>query len=72
VILFGEKTEEKAYLLFLRSEGIQCDMGQLMQKACAVIKGRGGGRSQQAQGGGPFADNLDSALQCAYDLILKS
>ena len=72
VILFGAKTAEKSYLLFLRSEGIQCDMGQLMQKACAVINGRGGGRSQQAQGGGPFADNLDLALQCAYDLILKS
>ena len=41
-------------------------MEKLMQNACAVIKGRGGGRPQQAQGGGPAADKLEAALQCAY------
>ncbi|CAB1058661.1 Alanyl-tRNA synthetase family protein [Olavius sp. associated proteobacterium Delta 1] len=66
LILFGAKAEGKASLFFLRSEGLACDMGKLMQDACAVINGRGGGRPQQAQGGGPATDKLDAALQCAY------
>jgi alanyl-tRNA synthetase len=69
VILFGAKAEGKASLFFLRSEELACDMGKLMQDACAVINGRGGGRPQQAQGGGPAADKLDKALRCAYELI---
>jgi alanyl-tRNA synthetase len=71
VILFGGKTQGKASLVFLRSEELDMDMGKLMQAACAVISGRGGGRPQQAQGGGPAADKLEEALQCAADLISK-
>jgi alanyl-tRNA synthetase len=65
VILFGVETQQKASLLFMRSDEINCDMGKLMQDACAVINGRGGGRPQQAQGGGPAADKLDEAIQSA-------
>jgi alanyl-tRNA synthetase len=71
VILFGSKTQGKASLVFLRSEELDMDMGELMQAACGVIDGRGGGRPQQAQGGGPTADKLEEALQCAADLISK-
>jgi alanyl-tRNA synthetase len=63
VILFGTKSEGKASLLFQRSEELSFDMGQLMEKACTVINGRGGGRPQQAQGGGPDVDKLAIALQ---------
>ena len=71
IILFGAQAEGKAYLLFMRSEALDCDMGKLMQDACAVINGRGGGRPQQAQGGGPAADKLEAALQSAYERIAK-
>jgi alanyl-tRNA synthetase len=66
VVLFGAKAEGQASLFFMRSEAVACDMGKLMQDACAVINGRGGGRPQQAQGGGPAADKLETALQGAY------
>ena len=69
VILFGAKAEGKASMFFLRSEDIACDMGELMQDACAFINGRGGGRPQQAQGGGPNADKLDTALQYASEQV---
>jgi alanyl-tRNA synthetase len=70
-VLFGANTGGKASLLFLRSEDIKFDMGKLMQQASAVLGGRGGGRPQQAQGGGPATDNLEMALQKAIDEISK-
>jgi len=70
VILFGTRAEGKASLLFMRPEAVAGDMAKLMQDACTVINGRGGGRPQQAQGGGPAADKLETALQGAYlDLV---
>jgi len=72
VILFGSRTQGKASLVFLRSENLAPDMGKLMQAACAVIDGRGGGRPQQAQGGGPAADKLEEALRHAENLLTKT
>jgi alanyl-tRNA synthetase len=70
VILFGANSGGKASLLFQRAEELPFDMGQLMKIGCKVIKGRGGGRPQQAQGGGPDVDKLADALQDAeYTLI---
>ena len=63
VILFGIKAAGKAQLLFQRSEELAFDMGRLMETACAVINGRGGGRPQQAQGGGSAVQKLEDALQ---------
>lgn len=71
VALFGVKSRAKASLFFLRSENLPCDMGQLMQAASALIDGHGGGRPDQAQGGGPAVEKLEMALRCAVDLIAK-
>jgi alanyl-tRNA synthetase len=71
VILFGIKTEENAHLLFQCAEGLAFDMAQLLETACSVIDGRGGGRSQQAQGGGPAVEKLEEALQGAEDMLFE-
>ena len=70
VLLFGGTLEGKASLLFQCSENLPLNMGQLMKNACAVISGRGGGRPQQAQGGGTEVEKLEEALQRARDAIL--
>ena len=44
-------------------------MGKIMQDTCPIVDGRGGGRPQQAQGGGPATEKLDRALQSAYERI---
>jgi alanyl-tRNA synthetase len=69
VVFFGSKADGKASLFFLRSEELDLDMAKLMQNACAVINGRGGGRPQQAQGGGSAVDKLEDALRCAHELL---
>lgn len=71
IVLFGAIAAGKASLLFLRSEDGAIDMAKLMEKACVVIEGRGGGRPQQAQGGGPAVDNLEKALKRALEAISK-
>ena len=71
VVLFGTKAATKATLLFLRSEEIPINMGKLMQAACKLVNGRGGGRPQQAQGGGPAVDKLEMALRYALEGISK-
>jgi alanyl-tRNA synthetase len=65
VILFGAKEAREATLLFACSDNLTYDMGELMQTACPVIEGRGGGRPRLAQGGGARADKIEEALQCA-------
>lgn len=72
VVLFGCKAEGKASLLFQRSEELDLDMGKLMQAACAVINGRGGGRPHQAQGGGTAVEKLEEALRHARSLLQRS
>jgi alanyl-tRNA synthetase len=71
VTLFGIKTHANAQLFFQCTEELAYDMVQLMETACSVIKGRGGGRPQQAQGGGPAVEKLEEALQVAEDMLFK-
>ena len=42
-----------------------------MEAACSVINGRGGGRPQQAQGGGPAVEKIEDAIQCAESMLFK-
>lgn len=72
VVLFGSRAEGKASLLFQRSAELDLDMGKLMQAACAVINGRGGGRPQQAQGGGTAVEKLEEALRYAGSLLTEA
>ena len=64
---------EKSYFTFARSDDLDVHMGDLVRQACEVIDGRGGGRPNFAQGGGPQADKvaqvLDLALQSLTDSI---
>jgi alanyl-tRNA synthetase len=57
-----------ARLVFARGDdpalaGVDC--GRLMRAACEVLGGRGGGKPDMAQGGGPDASKIDEALSAA-------
>ncbi|HYH85325.1 MAG TPA: DHHA1 domain-containing protein [Pyrinomonadaceae bacterium] len=65
VALLGSRDSSGARLVFARSTDAQGDMSALMREACIALGGRGGGRPDMAQGGGPRAERLAGALESA-------
>jgi alanyl-tRNA synthetase len=44
--------------------------GDVVQKVCAILGGKGGGKPGLAQGGGPEKDRLEEALGAGRDMIV--
>jgi alanyl-tRNA synthetase len=65
VALLGSRDEGGARLVFARSSDAVADMNALMREACQTLGGRGGGRPDMAQGGGPLADKLADVIEAA-------
>ena len=70
VALLGTKEATAARLIFARSEALDHNMGQLLAAACQMLGGRGGGRPELAQGGGPDAARLEAAIDLAAEKLL--
>lgn len=64
VALLGLRAD-KAQLVFTRGPQVPYDMGGLLREAAAVVGGRGGGKPDAAQGGGPDVGRLEEALAVA-------
>lgn len=62
---------EQAYLFFGRSEDVDVDIRPVMDAACNIIEGRGGGSHSLAQAKGINTEKLDTALAEAYEMIKK-
>ena len=71
VVLVASADEGKVALAL----GVTADLkdklkaGDLVREISAVVGGKGGGRPDFAQGGGPDAAQLDAAFECLYALI---
>ncbi len=65
VALLGSVEGGAARLVFARSADAPGDMSALMREACQTLEGRGGGRPDMAQGGGPRVERLAGALDAA-------
>lgn len=64
VALLGSRAE-KAHLVFAQSPGLGHDLPAVLGEAVALLEGRGGGRGDVVQGGGPRLDRVDAALDRA-------
>jgi alanyl-tRNA synthetase len=65
VALLGSHDKDTARLVFARSADATGDMNALMKEACAMVDGRGGGKSDLAQGGGHRVEKLEEAISAA-------
>ncbi len=68
VALLASDDGGTARLVFARGDAPALgaiDCGRLMRAACEILGGRGGGRPDMAQGGGPDASRIDEALRTA-------
>ncbi len=72
VALLATREKEMARLVFARSADLNVDVSRLMNKACLALGGKGGGRSDFAQGGGPNVEKLEEVLNAAVEELSSS
>ncbi|HEX8186358.1 MAG TPA: DHHA1 domain-containing protein [Blastocatellia bacterium] len=72
VALLEMRDAGAARLVFARSSSLTQNMGQLLSEACQMLGGRGGGKPDLAQGGGPAIEKLDEALNIAAEKVTRT
>jgi alanyl-tRNA synthetase len=70
VVLLCATDEAGVRLVYARTSSLTPDMSSLMAESCRLLNGRGGGKPDLAQGGGPDRDRLDDALGFAMKRVL--
>jgi len=71
IILIGSKAEGKAMLLCLVTKDLtdRYSAGNIIREIAPVVGGKGGGRPDMAQAGGPNPENLEQALKRLEEMI---
>jgi alanyl-tRNA synthetase len=71
VILGGVRAGQANIVIMVRTDiakkGLNAAM--IVKEACNILGGSGGGRSERAQGGGPYADKINEAVSEAKKLV---
>jgi alanyl-tRNA synthetase len=69
IALLGSREGDAARLVFARSADTSSDMNVMMRAACELLDGRGGGKSDMAQGGGKNVERLAEAIESALSSL---
>lgn len=71
IILIGSQADGKAMLLCLVTKDLtdRYSAGNIIREIAPVVGGKGGGRPDMAQAGGPQPDNLEQALKRLEEMI---
>lgn len=71
VVVLGRKDEGKASIIVRVSADLtdKIKAGNIVKEIVPLLGGRGGGRPDMAEGGGPDADKLSEAIDAAYASI---
>ncbi|NOQ47158.1 MAG: alanine--tRNA ligase, partial [Desulfobulbaceae bacterium] len=71
VAVFGGEFGGKAALLALVSKDLtkKIKAGDLVKQVAAIVGGKGGGRPDMAQAGGPMADKLPEAVKAVPEIV---
>jgi len=68
-LLAAGQEGHKGFFTFARSLDVEAHMGTLVRQACELVGGRGGGRPEFAQGGGPEGNLAPQALEEALRVL---
>ena len=71
VVVLGRRADGKASLIVRTSPDLskRVPAGQVIKELAPIIGGRGGGRPDMAEGGGPEPQKLAEALEASYQVI---
>jgi alanyl-tRNA synthetase len=71
VVVLGRREEGKAGIIVRVSDDLKDKVkaGNVIKEIVPVVGGKGGGRPDMAEGGGPEADKLPEALEASYKVI---
>jgi alanyl-tRNA synthetase len=72
IALLATSDSRGARLVFARSASLTQNMGQLLAQACAALGGRGGGKPDLAQGGGPNVERVEEVMRAAIEEIVTA
>jgi alanyl-tRNA synthetase len=72
IALLATKDAGAARLVFARSASLTQNMGQLLAEACEQLGGRGGGKPDLAQGGGPNTQRVEQTISEALEKVKMS
>ncbi len=71
VVVLGRRADGKASLIVRTSQDLtkRVPAGQVIKELAPIIGGRGGGKPDMAEGGGPEPQKLSEALEASYAVI---
>ena len=71
IVVIGTRKDDKAMLLCTVSKDLTAryKAGEFMARLAEMVGGKGGGRPDMAQGGGPRPEELERALQAVYEMV---
>ena len=70
-IIFLATKNEKAQVVFSRSQELNLDINKLFREVVGMINGKGGGNPMTAQGGGDDLANLEGMMEAAKIKLVK-
>jgi alanyl-tRNA synthetase len=73
IVVLGSKADSKAMLIVTVTKDLtaQFHAGKIIKEIATLVGGSGGGRPDMAQAGGNQPQNLDQALEKAYEVVKK-
>ena len=71
VVILGRRADGKASLIVRTSSDLakRVPAGQVIKQLAPIIGGRGGGKPDMAEGGGPEPQKLSEALEASYEIV---
>ncbi|MCX7982457.1 MAG: alanine--tRNA ligase [Syntrophales bacterium] len=71
IILLGSQVDRKALLLCMVTRDLtnRFQAGEIVRQIAPLVGGKGGGRPEMAQAGGPMVDKLEAALEKIWDIV---